>query len=126
MIFVQIHEIASGQKTQTRRVKKTSETASFPLRRVYSWDRVKWEVGRTYAVQPKRAAKTHIHNGSPLRIRITGLRLARLQDITEEDAQAEGVPSVEEYRRLWKNINKARGTRWEDNPFVWVIKFEVA
>lgn len=63
----------------------------------------------------------------PLRIRLTAIRQEHLQDISEADAQAEGVGSVEEYRELWQRINgKTKGARWGDNPLVWVITFEVA
>jgi len=109
----------------------------------------------------------------PLRIRITAIRMEQLQDISEEDAVAEGCeaiccpecggrgwrhgfglmddpnapgelipyptqepceicygrgwiePPSEAYAELWDSINTRPGTRWADNPFVWVITFEV-
>lgn len=62
----------------------------------------------------------------PARIRITAIRRERLQDITEEDARAEGVDSVAEYRELWESINgKTKGARWADNPDVFVLTFEL-
>ena len=61
-----------------------------------------------------------------LRIRICHIRHERLQAITEQDARAEGVESVNAYRDLWQSINgKTKFARWEDNPLVWVISFEV-
>jgi hypothetical protein len=167
-----IDAILSGQKTQTRRLVKPGEEAilwrmgsegDYTLRevaalharpdasglRVYS----KWQVGRDYAVVPKRgqpgvwwrseplpmgwkppwtagyekiqAALTE-DGFRPLRIRITGIRREALQSITEADALAEGVDSVEAYRALWDRINgNTKGARWADNPPVWVITFEV-
>lgn len=167
MIFKQIDEILSGQKTQTRRVVKPSEfvyrhgnqnpDGIWAIETVFTLidnpeeyeykDRIKWEVGRTYAVVPKRgkpgarwadtphgplwgnrdfAAMLPEYVWQLLRIRITAIRQERLQDITEADAKAEGVGSVEEYRALWESINgKTPGARWDDNPDVFVLEFEL-
>jgi hypothetical protein len=56
----------------------------------------------------------------------------RLQDISEEDAKAEGAtegfwPQKEichrlSYRDIWDSINGINA--WEANPWVWVIKFK--
>lgn len=48
---------------------------------------------------------------------------ARVQDITEEEAIAEGVKSRAEYAILWDRLNAKRGFPWIANPWVWVIKF---
>lgn len=45
----------------------------------------------------------------------------RLQEISEEDAQAEGVGSRAEFEALWKQINGEAS--WAENPWVWVIRF---
>lgn len=145
MIFKQINEILTGKKTQTRRIAKPSESwakalsltivgkgsggwletsplyASNPVTNiasVYSGKRVKWRVGNTYAIVPKRGAA-----GIGQRIQIDALRLEYLQSITEADAQAEGVASVEEYKALWNSINGANS--WNENPLVWVITFRM-
>lgn len=132
IIFRQQHEIVAGLKTQTRRVVKAGEfyedvdpIMDYPAG-VYAWtkknpvaSRVKWLVGRTYAAIPK------MYQASFGRVLITDIRQERLHDITEADAQAEGVIDVEEYKRLWKSINgKTKGARWEDNPRVWVLTFK--
>ena len=78
--------------------------------------RVKYETGRPYAIVPKMyqpALTTH-------KVVFGSIRLERLQAITEADARAEGVGSVDEYAMLWNLINTKRGTRWEDNPWVFV------
>lgn len=59
MIFKQIDEILSGRKTQTRRVYKDGEIGMsdgpYEIYHVMAPPgRIKWEVGRTYAVVPKR------------------------------------------------------------------------
>jgi hypothetical protein len=111
----------------------------------------RWYVGNTYAVQsgrgkpgawwrcnfgdiyhiaqdypnPNRKAYLASEGFQPARIRITAIGRERLQDITEADAKAEGVESVEAYKALWQSINTKKGTRWEDNPEVWVLSFKV-
>ena len=104
--------------------------------------RLKWAVGKgffadkTYAVQPGRGKK------AVGRIRITEIRRERVQDISEEDAQREGwdmsnmnshsrydpvtmTKAIEWFHGLWDSIHKKPGTRWTDNPEVWVLTFEV-
>ena len=74
-------------------------------------------------------------------LRITNIDVERLKNITEEDAIAEGVEKEEEYflnykgnnfvydnaigsfKSLWQSINGDQS--WRDNPFVWVVEFEV-
>lgn len=85
---------------------------------------------------------------SRILLEVTAVRVERLQDITEADAQAEGVervvvgsgwrrycdPDSEEvgvppcgdarrsFRSLWKYINGAES--WNANPWVWVVEFK--
>lgn len=88
---------------------------------------------------------------SRLTLEITGVRVERLQDISEADAKAEGLfewalqgPSddtllawgwkpreadvgfatpVGAYRGLWKHINGPGS--WDANPYVWAVSFSV-
>lgn len=70
---------------------------------------------------------------SRITLEITGVRVERLQDISEGDAFIEGVtvtpckPSRAErmgrgaYRELWESINGPGS--WDKNPWVWCISF---
>lgn len=67
----------------------------------------------------------------PERLEITGVRVERLNDITEIDAVAEGVDSmcafdpelgaIVDFQELWQSINGPES--WAANPWVWVVEF---
>jgi len=68
---------------------------------------------------------------SRITLEITGVRVERLQEISEVDAKAEGAPLAvndvgEGYRAgfafIWRAINGAES--WAANPWVWVIEFK--
>lgn len=73
-------------------------------------------------------------SASRITLRITEVRVERLNDISPEDAAAEGWPGPDEqntiasaypiawYARLWDQINGPRS--YDANPWVWVVKFE--
>lgn len=88
---------------------------------------------------PKEAARIFL--------RVTGVRLERLQDITEEQAKAEGAETAFEqnthegpviyldkggyfyygFKALWNSTIKKSDIQqygWAANPWVWVIEFE--
>ncbi len=74
---------------------------------------------------------------SRITLEITGVRVERLQEITEADAIAEGIrfhesskvwgdglcysTAKEAFEHLWGSINGAES--WVVNPFVWVVEF---
>ena len=67
---------------------------------------------------------------SRITLEITDIRVERLQDISQEDREAEGYPegkygsySFNWFVGLWNSIHKKENT-WQDNPWVWVINFK--
>ena len=72
---------------------------------------------------------------SCLTLKISNICVERVQEISEQDALAEGGPRGYEkyqmgvrdcrywYQKVWEGINKERGYGWDTNPFVWVITF---
>lgn len=71
---------------------------------------------------------------SRITLEITSLRVERLQEISEDDAKAEGVSQhpnypkeffsswTAAYKHLWNSINGPGS--WNTNPWVWVIEFK--
>lgn len=72
---------------------------------------------------------------SRLTLEITSVRVQRVQEISEDDAQAEGVEwnntpmrfghtcAKSAYAALWDEINGAGS--WESSPWVWALTFKV-
>lgn len=67
---------------------------------------------------------------SRITLEITAVRVERLNDISADDAMAEGIDTlsgiptvnaISDYRALWESINGAGS--WAANPWVWVISF---
>lgn len=77
---------------------------------------------------------------SRITLDVTGVRVERLQDISADDAKAEGAPPSHQsidrvsrelgyadfprswYAQLWEQINGPGS--WDANPWVWVVSFK--
>ena len=83
----------------------------------------------------KRLARFMPYSACRLFLRITDIRVERLQDITEEDGRLEGAKKMHiddlgqtfaTYKRgfqsLWDSINGPES--WAANPYVWCVSFE--
>lgn len=99
----------------------------------YRADSKKWTPGKwTPSIHmPRWASRTTLA--------IITVRVERLQDISEGDIVAEGVPMrktagmfaederleylLEDFINLWDSIAKP-GEQWDDNPWVWVYEFK--
>jgi len=136
MIFQQTHQqVLDGTKTQTRKPVKPGDVGTGHRWKDGKWLEIthihsakgylKWAVndgdpryGYTYAVQPGRGKK------AVGRIRITKIRQERLQEINSEDMIAEGFLNVFVFARIWDSLYR-KPYRWEDDPEVWVLEFEL-
>lgn len=130
MIFAKTTDkVLAGEKTKTRRPMKDGDVIDLPgfgikvnigkpismIFRVIRGGRLLWEVGRTYAVQPGRTAK------SVGRIRLKGISSEPLYRITHEDARAEGFSGRDEFVRVWKELYP-KGSLLSS---VYVLEFEL-
>lgn len=101
----------------------TTEDDSFP-HSMFKW--------RPSIHMPREAAR--------LFLQVVNVRVERVQDITPDDARAEGHPqklhlssdprvhddaAIDWFRDLWDALNFKRGYGWEVNPWVFAYTFEV-
>lgn len=99
-----------------------------------------WENGQVNERAPYRyAVFPYKYGGHPsihmrkewcrIWLEIADMRVERVQDISHEDALAEGVlncpivGAIGNYEYLWENINGRES--WDANPYVWCISFKV-
>ena len=96
--------------------------------------------GRHLEGMPRWRPSIHMSRlASRITLDVMSMRKERLQDISEEDATAEGVETDPEhlpaasyyltrrrdFRILWNSLYRKPGTTWADNPEVYRIEFRV-
>lgn len=106
--------------------------------------RVEYQATHAWDSEPWRPSIHMPRWASRITLEVTGVRVERLQDISEADAIAEGIEKtaagfwstygqsdvngtyspVTSYRCLWNSINGADS--WDANPWVWVVDFKRA
>lgn len=98
--------------------------------------------GNCLELEPWRPSIHMPRWASRITLEITSVRVERLQDISEADALAEGIPSIDTpgawtlpipanpnlpaiylgaFCKLWESINGPGS--WDANPWVWAIEF---
>lgn len=95
---------------------------------------------RYYKTNPGRwRSPIHMpHWASRYTLEILDVRVQQLQDISPDDAEAEGVPirgcafpkggsiRIDAFAELWDSINgKKPGLDWKSNPWVWALTFRL-
>ncbi len=141
-----VKAILEGRKTQTRRINTTLKRGDLAyVKETWAWVDMlgiyvyrassddgavilgeksfcipsKW---KSPMMMPRKAAR--------IWLRVLDVRKERLRDITNADSQAEGfswgngMSAVEAFAAYWNTINRDPGTRWEDDPEVYVNTFE--
>lgn len=113
-------KVMAGEKTQTRRLVKPNEGGAirrhltdfvevFTAKDSVAYNegriRTKWQVGRTYAVQPGRG-KSGIGY-----IEITDIRREDVRNISQDDALSEGFETPLYFLQTWSALNPSAGVR---------------
>lgn len=108
----------------------------YPVYRADGYEPCESESWRTPLFMPRWASR--------ISLKVTAVKAERLQDITEEDAVAEGYEAHRAHRDYammhyhpyaatardnfsysWDTINKDKGWGWSENPYVWAVTFEL-
>lgn len=168
-----VKAILEGRKTQTRRIVKTLHEHKYYIdKSPYGqpgdllWIRERFETetdgkvkfyagnievenNKSYERLTKWKPSIHMPKAAArIWLKITSVKVERLQDISDEDAIAEGVEFYNDrgiivyrsykahppyywsiatahksFETLWQSINGNES--WDANPWVWVISFEV-
>lgn len=94
-----------------------------------------WDNNAKKTERPKWTPSIHMpKEAARIFLRVTNVSVARLQDITEEQAKAEGakahhcLDALNAFRVIWdstlKSEKELNNYGWFANPWVWVIEFE--
>lgn len=130
------YEITYRADRAHREVRAETDEQNDLLTKLYDTQRGEW---RPSIHMPRWASR--------ILLEVVSVRVERLQDVTEEDAKAEGVEQFlgsnywkgephpvkghpksrlcarDAFADLWNGINAARDYGWDVNPWVWVVEF---
>ncbi|MGN7869350.1 hypothetical protein [Paracoccus sp. 22332] len=117
------------------------------IRDIAPWSRIWWEADEANVNAGKLRPSIHMPRwASRLTLTVTDVRVQRLQDISEDDAVAEGAPVAAHqytpgarmcetdkswrtvtprlwFHELWDRLNAKRGFGWDANPWVCAVTF---
>lgn len=140
------HHSAKLTHSQANEIKKSNESQRNLARKYGVAQATVWAIkhGLFWQDSPKPNPVNMPRVASRITLEITGIRVERLQDISEDDALAEGIttkgvlddiafcnpkaPIIDHptarnaFIALWQSINGAES--WAANPWVWVVEFK--
>lgn len=129
-----VRAIYKGEKTQTRRLAKGDTPCRFGQKGDRLWVRETFkEIENCYVYaadfaepenwKPWKPSIFMPKYASRITLEIQEVKHERLQDISRENAIAEGCLNIEDFKALWISINGS--ISWTRNPWVWAIEFSV-
>lgn len=103
MLFTKEHieQIISGEKIETRRL----------------WNTKQVKVGNSYRASESIFTK---RENSPAYILVQDVYKEKLKDMSEENANAEGGYTLQEFKELWIDMHG----EWNENQEVYVTRFD--
>ncbi len=119
-----------GDRLWVRETWAPHDPAMLPNKTYYAADHPEWRTGED--IDRWRPSIHMPRSRSRITLEIADVRVQRLQDISEEDARAEGVTTplrwhpahVLAFSALWDEIHGDGA--WDANPYVWALTFKRA
>lgn len=140
-----VRAILEGRKTQTRRPSKIPSTATLGesgrsylpyvpgdilwVRETWVYDDYNRIIYRADEELPGIKWYPSIHmprKACRLFLEVDDVGIHRLQDISEDEAKAEGMKSIIDFHSTWNKLYSALQYRWERNPWVYYTKYHIA
>jgi uncharacterized protein YhfF len=123
----QLGDILYVRETWNRNPFKTGTSYAYRAsKETWFFRDMKW---KSSSCMPKEVARIFL--------KVTDVRVERVQDITEEDAKAEGVNGIVDiffksirnghilfFSDMWNKLYEKKGYSWDTNPWIWIREFE--
>lgn len=58
-------------------------------------------------------------------LRLMSIHRELIQDINQDDIEAEGFDTIEEFKKYWNRLYRKQNARWDDNPEVLVFSMRL-